>query len=235
MTIWCERVVRCPGCGTAQTAQIARGANAGRDPHLRADVLGRRLHRVACACGLAIHVEVAFEYLDIERRQLLLVGRTDSLAAWPELEARLGAVVRGALERGSPLLEPFAREVRSRVVLGAEALREKLIVWEAALDDALVECVKLRAIAAEPALGAPGSRLVVEAVRADDALACGWAPRAGAPPARWLELPAGWVRDAYRDRGSLEARFPELFGGGFVDVRRILSFAPPAGGGRSGR
>jgi hypothetical protein len=235
MTIWCERVIRCPGCGTAQTAQIARGANAGRDPHLRDDVLGRRLHRVACACGLEIRVEAAFEYLDIERRQLLLVGRADPLEPWPELEARLRAMVRGALELGSPLLEPFARDVRSRVVLGAEALREKLVVWEAALDDALVECIKLRAFAADPALAAPGSRLVVDAVGADDALACWWSPRAGAPPARWLELPAGWVRDAYRDRGSLEARFPELFGGGFIDVRRILSFAPPPGGGRSGR
>ncbi len=157
MTIWCERVIRCPGCGTAQTAQIARGANAGRDPHLRDEVLGRRLHRVACACGLEIRVEATFEYLDIERRQLLLVGRADSLESWPELEAQLRTIVRGALERGSPLLQPFVRDVRSRVVLGAEALREKLVVWEAALDDALVECIKLRAFAADPALAAPGA------------------------------------------------------------------------------
>ena len=233
MTIWCERVIRCPGCGTAQTAQLARGANAGRDPHLRDEVLGRRLHRVACACGLKIRIEATFEYLDIERGQLLLVGRADSLESWPELEVQLRTIVRGALERGSPLLQPFVRDVRSRVVLGAEALREKLVVWEAALDDALVECIKLRAFAADPALATPGSRLVVDAVGPDDALTCWWSPHADAPPARRLELPPSWVRDAYRDRGSLEARFPELFGGGFVDVRRFLSLAPPAGGGRS--
>jgi hypothetical protein len=233
MTIWCERVIRCPRCGIAQVAQVARGANAGRDPHLRDDVLGRRLHRVVCSCGLEIRVEATFEYLDIERRQLLLVGRADSREAWPDLEARLRTIVRGALEQGSPLLQPFVRDVQSRVVLGAEALREKLVVWEAALDDALVECIKLRAFAADPSLAAPGSRLIVDAVGADDALACWWSPRADAPPARRLELPARWVRDASRDRGSLEARFSELFGGGFVDVRRFLSLTPPAGGGRS--
>lgn len=234
MTIWSERVIRCPSCGAAQTAQIARGANAGRDPQLRDDVLGRLFHRVACACGLEIQVEAELPYLDVDRRQLLLVGRADSLATWPELEARLRGVVHGALERGSPLLQPFVRDVQSRVVLGIEALREKLVVWEAALDDGLIECVKIRAFAADPALAAPGSRLVVDAVGADDALACWWSPGAGAPPVRRFELPAGWVRDAHRDRGSLEARFPELFGGGFVDVRRLLSPVPPSGGGRSG-
>jgi hypothetical protein len=229
-----ERALRCPACGAEQRVRIVVGASAGRAPEVRNDVLARRLHRAACACGLAIRIEAELAYLDVERRQLVLVGRADQLAAWPALEARLGAVVDRGLALGSPLLEPFVREVRSRVVLGAEALREKLVVWEAALDDGLVECIKIRAFAADPALAAPASRLIVDAVGADNALACWWLPREGASPARRVELPASWVRDAYRDRGSLEARFPELFRGGFVDVRRILSFAPPSGGGRSG-
>jgi len=231
---WIERVIRCPACGAEQRARVAAGVSAGRAPEIRDAVLARRLHRAACACGLAIRIEAAFEYLDVERRQLVLVGRVDQLAAWPALEARLGAAVHRGLELGSPLIQPLAREVRGRVVFGGEALREKLIVWEAALDDGLVECIKIRAFAADPALATPGGRLVVDAVGADDALSCCWSPRVDAPPARRVELPASWVRDAYRDRGSLEARFPELFRGGFVDVRRILSFAPPSGGGRSG-
>lgn len=225
MSTWSERTICCPSCGAARRARIALGAHAGRAPHVRDDVLARRLHRVACACGLAIRIEAAFEYMDVTRRQLCLVGRADQLSAWPALEARLHATVHRALELGSPLARPLVRGVRSRVVLGTEGLREKLVVWEAALDDGLVECVKLRAFASEPALAAPGSRLVVDAIAADDALACWWSPRADAPPTRWLELPSGWMRDACRARGSLEARFPELFRGGFVDVRRM--FDPP--------
>lgn len=228
------RAIRCPACGAEQRARVAVGVGAGRAPEVRDDVLARRLHRAACACGQAIRLEAEFEYVDVERRQLVLVGRADQLAAWPALEARLRAVVHRGIELGSPLVQPFAREVRSRVVFGAEVLREKLVVWEAALDDGLVECIKIRAFAADPALAAPGSRLVVDAVGADDALACCWFPRADGPPARRVELPPSWVADAYRDRGSLEARFPELFRGGFVDVHRILSLAPPSGGGRSG-
>jgi hypothetical protein len=223
MSMWSERTIACPSCGAERRARIALGAHVGRAPQVRDDVLARRFHRVACACGLEIRIEARFEYTDIERRQLLLVGRTGECAAWPELEGELRAAVHRVLELGSPLVQPFAREVKSRVVFGTDELREKLIIWDAGLDDGIVECIKVRAFASDPGLAAPGSRLLVDEVTDSDALACLWSPRAGAPASSRLELPSTWVRDAYRDRGSLEARFPELFRGGFVSVDRMRS------------
>ena len=107
-------------------------------------------------------------------------------------------------------------------MFGLEELREELVIWDAAIDDALVECMKVRAYASDPALAAPGSHLIVDVVRDDEVIVCTWFP-ATPGPTQLVELPAPWLHDALRDRASLEARFPELFRGGFVSVDRLRS------------
>lgn len=216
MSTWSQREVACPTCAASVRVKVALGAHVGRAPQVRDQVLARTFHRFVCPAGHTITVHSTFEYMDIERRQLLLVGGVDDRARWPAYEARVDTTVDRVLHLGSPLTEPLVRELRSRVVFGLEELREKIVIWDAAIDDGLVECIKVRAYASDPALAAPGTRLVVDHVRDDDVLVCTWHPSGAV-----LEFPVHWLHDALRDRASLEARFPELFRGGYVSVDRL--------------
>ena len=223
MSTWTDDVIACPACGAEQRVRIALGAHVSRAPEVRDDVLARRLHRMACACGARSELRSTFEYSDFERGQLLLVAPPDRLEAWRSLEAQLRRSVHRAFELGSPHAQRFGDGLRARMVFGLEELREKLVVWSRGFDDALIECIKLRAWRSDPMLAAPHSCLVVDRVTDDDALVCWWFARpADLAPARAIELPGAWAHDAERDRGSLAARFPELFTGGFVSVNRLL-------------
>lgn len=223
MSTWDDLVLRCPRCATELRARIAAGVHASRIPEVRDDILARRFHRVACrGCGASIEVQRPLVYTDFDRDHWVLVAGPGELGRWPAYEARLREDVARVFERGSPLAHGLAERLRVRVVFGYEELREKLVVWDAGLDDALVECLKVRAYAEDPALAAPGSRLLVEGCR-DDALDLLWFARAtDARPARALTTPPAWLRDTDRDRASLAARFPELFGGGFVSAARLF-------------
>jgi hypothetical protein len=217
MSTWESRTFVCPRCSAAVTMRVALGVHVERAPHVRDDVLARRLHSTACACGATVRADAHFEFADFDRRQLFLVGRRAELASWPALELKVRATVK-RLVLGSPLTSALVNGLTARLVFGVAELREKLVLADAGLDDALVECMKVRAFAADPTLASPGSRLLVDEVTADDRLRCMWSGEDGT--ASGIELPAAWVRDAARDRGSLAARFPELFRGEFVSVDR---------------
>lgn len=212
----------CPGCHGGIDARLTRGVDATRRADLRDDLLARRFHRLICAtCGTALEIEQALIYLDLVRHQWLYVAVDRDRARWPAWEARLRADLALVLSRHSPLLHAAGDGLRSRVVFGHEELREKLVIWEAGADDALVECVKVRAIASDPALGLPRSRLIADRIGRDDRIELIWFAAGAAAPSRALTTPPAWLRDTDRDRGSLMLRFPELFRGGYVSFRRL--------------
>ncbi|MEO7732081.1 MAG: CpXC domain-containing protein [Kofleriaceae bacterium] len=220
MSMWKQGTVACPTCAERVRLRIAVGAHIGRAPQVRAAILARTFHRFECACGAAITIDTSFEYTDFERKQLFLVGRVAEQPAWRDHERRLHDTIERALQLGSPHASAFMHGLTSRVVFGVEALREKLVLAEAALDDGLVECIKVRAIANDLTLADPRGRLVVDAVVADT-LTCRWFPTREGPAASSFDLPASWLGAALDDRASLEARFADLFRGGYVDLDRL--------------
>lgn len=223
MWIWDDRLLHCPPCAVELRARVSTGVHLSCVPALRDDLLARRFHRVAChGCSASIEVERPLVYTDFERDHWVLVANAGELGRWPAYEARLREDVARVLGRGSSLMQELAGRLRVRVVFGCEELREKLVLWDRGLDDALVECLKLRVYAADPSLAAPGSRLFVESYRGD-ALDLQWFARAtDARPARSLIAPPEWLRDTERVRASVAARVPELFEGGFVSAVRLF-------------
>ena len=213
MSTWTERELTC-ACGQVVKARVTIGAHVGRAPQVRTAILDRSFHRFACTCGSVIAVDTQFEYFDLDRRQLVLVGATSDRAAWPAFEHRLRETVLRTLAWGSPLTSDLVARLAPRVVFGVEALREKLILADAGLDDGLVECVKIRAIANDPRLARGSMR--VDAVTSGDGLHVRNAARPDG-----FELPASWVHAALHDRASLENRYPDLFSGGYVDIDRF--------------
>jgi hypothetical protein len=223
VSTWSTASFHCPRCASELRAPVALGVHITRIPEVRDDILARRFHRVACAaCGGTTEIVTSFVYTDFGRGQWILVATPDQLPRWRDWEAQLRRDLSHAFDRGSPLAHELADRLAVRVVFGCEELREKLVVWEAGLDDALVECVKVRAFASDPALAAPGSRLLVERAAPTDELELLWFAHAGDPvPKRSFVTPAAWLRDTDRDRRSLATRFPEVFAGGFVSAARL--------------
>src|ERR1041385_8123724 len=133
-----HRAFACPGCGAELTARVADGVHVDRNPALRDDILGRRLHRVVCpACRATTEVRRPFVYTDFGRRHFIQVAMPDELPRWDAWEAQLHRDVSRAFDRGSPHAHGLAEGLACRVVFGLEELRDKLVVWDAGLDDAL--------------------------------------------------------------------------------------------------
>ena len=225
MSTWVETAVVCPRCARENRLRIARGVHVTRVPHVRDEVLARCFQQRACAgCAAMLAVHAPFVYTDFDRRHWLLVALVSDAGEWPVWEHQQRDDLARAFDHGSPLAHALGERMLARVVFGVEELREKLVLWSAGLEDALVECIKVRAFAEDFALAAPGSRLLIDRIGDDDALHAWWFARAGdRDPARTIELPNTWLREAERDRASLRARFSELWNAGFVSERRLRS------------
>lgn len=227
MSTFYTQQLTCPDCQAPIAAWLARGIHAERRTDLRDEVLARRFHRRTCsACGLQLEIERPIVYTDLDLHQWVYVAPESDRRHWRSWEARLAADIARLFSEHSPLVHGIDDQLRWRTVFGYEELREKLVIWRAGLDDAIVECLKVRAVATEPALGTPGSRLVVERVDPGDRLELVWFAAGATTPTRSTTLPAAWLLDADRDRSSVMLRFPELFRGGYVNLRRLLDAGP---------
>jgi len=211
MSTFYTRQVSCPHCCIPVDAWLARGVHANRRTDLRDEILSRTFHRRSCdQCGTRFEVAQQLVYTDFDLKHWIYVATDADRPGWPAWEARLFGNFAQVFSRHSPLVDEFGDGMRCRLVFGYEELREKLVVWEAGFDDAIVECMKARAIATEPALG---TRLIIDRIDADNRFHL----RGG------HEFPPVWTKDADRDRNSLRQRFPELFGGGYVNVARFMA------------
>ena len=99
--------------------------------------------------------------------------------------------------------------LRVRLVFGLVALREKLLAWDAGLDDVDLELLKLAAMRAvgEPLARAATLRLVActadAAVLLDDAATRWDVPRDALPPGAFVELRAALGAGCYVDLARL--------------------------------
>ena len=213
MSTWFPETVTCPTCHHEQEARLARGVHAARAPEVREQVFARTFHCVTCErCAQAFTAGRAFVYTDTDRKHWVQVAPADQRVRWPEYETVTDRLFDRAMT-GSPLTHELREGFTVRVVFGLEALREKLVVWQANLDDAIVECLKVRLVRDRPALAR--ALLVVDAV-ADGALTV------VADGSERITIPSQLVAQFHRDDDRLRARFPELFSGRFVSTFRLL-------------
>ena len=171
----------CPRCGHEHEVAAIVAIHATHNPEIRERCL-RGLHGLhgcpSCKRLVRVPLEGAF-YSDFERGELVyVVGRSGR-----GLERAVERVPELVDEhfRRAPGLEPGTRETLStRIVCGAQGLRDKLVVWDLGFDDRAVELWKLALLEAwghDPAMhvayvaGAPGEdvlSIAVVAVGAQD-------------------------------------------------------------------
>jgi CpXC protein len=214
MSTWFDESVTCPTCGLVQTARLAHGVHVARAPEVREQMFERTFHRIACrGCGGGFIAQRSVLYTDMDRRHWLQVARPIERPRWPELEPAATATFERAFAT-SPIAAELRDDFKLRLVFGFEELREKLVVWRAGLDDRVIECVKVLVVSREPALLRADS-IIVDDVGADRSLAL------AVDGDRRLAVD-GAVVDRFHDDPSLPERFPELFGGRFVSIHRLL-------------
>jgi hypothetical protein len=213
MSTWFDEEVKCPQCSAQQIAKLAHGVHASRAPEVRDMLFDRTFHRITCReCQHVFVGQRPLVYTDMDRKHWLQVEREIARPRWPELEQLTDEVFVRAFT-GSPLTHELRDGFKRRLVFGLEELREKLVIWRASLDDAVVECLKLHAIAREPDLSRAES-IVVDEVH-DGGL------RLVVDATRVIQVPGDLV-EQYHDDVRLPDRFPELFGGRFVSIHRLL-------------
>jgi hypothetical protein len=113
-----------------------------RLPGARRDILDGTFQVFTCpSCGQATAVESSLVYTDLARGQYVAVESAAGLS-WQAAELRHQAVFEECFVNAPSIARELGRTIQKRVVFGFRALREKLLLWDAALDDYVVEAVK---------------------------------------------------------------------------------------------
>jgi hypothetical protein len=222
----------CPACGHGWTVEIARGLHIKRLPHLREQLLSGRFQVHRCPrCTSPTVFEATVVYTDFERHEYIAC-ETAASASWQAAIARHQTVFRDCFECGPPIAQEMGKAFKRRLVYGFRALREKIVLWDAGLDDRVVEAVKGDLLADEG--HAPrevvlrisrvldGGHLlfsVHEPIRRPDDVPPGMPLVMPLPPAHdFLTAPAAKYRLRAADPTGIARDYPWLGDDWFVDV-----------------
>ncbi|MEJ7598357.1 MAG: CpXC domain-containing protein [Kofleriaceae bacterium] len=190
-----------------------------RAPELRVAALAGTLNRPACpACGRHGDTDATLVYADPHRGDWISVAPRDDLARWEAIEQSALAAFRTSLETA---VASAVSMKHIRVVFDLDELRERLAIWDAGLDDGIVECAKLQCLREQPTLRGGYERIrfvdvvdetmrmrVVEAGRPDRVRTSFEVPRR--------------IVDGIAADPEWRTRLPALFQHGFVSVDRYL-------------
>jgi hypothetical protein len=221
MSTYRLRTVRCH-CGNAFEAELFDGLHVSRRPDVRERILDGTFHRFTCpACGGTVVVEQRLAYSDMPRRHWFTVFPRIDLRHRDELVAFARRSFQDTMiDRAPELVRGWASEMTVRAIFGLASLREKLTVFDAGLDDALIECLKLQLFRGSGLVLHPDTYLHVVAVDTDT-LVMHYAPPGGSPSS--LPVPRELYTMLEIDRERLAGELPWLFGDILVDYRSTLA------------
>ena len=145
----------------------------------------------------------------------VLLAPAAFVAGWRALERITERAFWRTLSSAPTPVQREADQCLRRVVFGAAPIAEKLLAWDAGLDDAVIECLKLDLRMRSPTLRAlPGADLRLIGIDATHLrFAATEGPGLRAPRLRLSQLMA--------ERSTLAHRWPALFSGPFVDHLRL--------------
>lgn len=207
--------ITCTRCGeTYRSREHVLGVT--RAAELRPLILAGRLHTHRCPrCGAATARERDLVYADLDRGELVLCRPRAELRRWREAERQVERLYTDEIcNAAAEHIRARADDFVVRAVFGYAWLREKLLLWDAGLDDRVFEGVKLRLLQQHPMLlGAGRFDMVLDTL--DDAGFAVIVLPNGAGEAQRYAIERSVYAIAERDMAAAKA--PE---GAFVDLRR---------------
>lgn len=145
MSVYQDRTLTCPHCQHKASHSVAVSLNAARAARQRAAIFDGTFQRFTCTqCGKTYRADGPFIYIDFDAKHWVGVFPEPAERAWwsYEREPQL-AFERNLLEHAPAMVREWAPGFLVRAVFGIPALREKLVAWEAGLDDRELEAHKL--------------------------------------------------------------------------------------------
>jgi hypothetical protein len=223
VSVWYAQDLVCNVCRHAFATTLARGIHARRVPEVRDQILAGELHHVRCpACNAIVDAHRDLVYTDFARHHWVHVSTPDQLGDWASTETYALTTFDRYMVGGPPAVAAVASTFRLRVVFDLDELREKLAIWDAELDDALVECAKLICLRERPSIAAADRRIRARSITDTElAFAAVDLDHPRVDVARWT-MPREVLREIEGERTTWQARMPELFARGFVSLDRYL-------------
>jgi hypothetical protein len=145
MSMFIPVTAQCRTCGTEVHTDLAASVNADRRPDLRAAILDGSFQAIICpGCATPVRLPAHMTYLDMARGQWILTEDVGRFPQWRRVEAEAQALFDQAFGSQAPeVAREIGREITPRLVFGWTALKEKLIVQEAGLNDVVLELLKI--------------------------------------------------------------------------------------------
>jgi hypothetical protein len=133
----------CPGCATRYPVSILQGIHSARLPGVRPSILDGTFQAFPCpGCGSVNRVDTPSIYADFDRGHYLALEPASEGRSWRAKKGRHVKTFDACFTFGPPVAEDLASAMRHRLVFGPAALREKVVLWDAGLDDRVVEALK---------------------------------------------------------------------------------------------
>lgn len=142
MSTFYPHPIDCPTCTHHFEVELLEGIHITRLPFVRQQILDGQFQIFPCpGCGVRIAVEASVIYTDFHRCHYVAM-ESGAVDDWHAAQLRHQEVFHQAFRHGPPIAQEMGRQFQKRLVFGVPALREKLLLWDARLDDRVVEALK---------------------------------------------------------------------------------------------
>lgn len=241
MSTFYPHEIHCPGCGRGFTVDVVWGIHITRLPWARRQILDGTFQVFRCpGCDGQVTVEGPSVYTDFARHHYVAV-ETPASGSWQAAKLRHQTIFEDSFESGPEIAREMGRAFTRRLVYGLARLREKLLLWDAGLDDYVVEAVKGDMLA-RLGLGHRDGELVLAAILGGGHLMFARLPPRPRPdseapqsvravePLGFETAPAAEYQRRLAARDAIARDFPWLEDDWFVDVGEGPLFARPDAG-----
>lgn len=224
MSLFITTTFPCPKCGEPVEFGVVASINADRRSDLREAILQRTFQLGTCAqCSHAFRIEPEMTYLDVKRKQWILVQPASELVNWIVLERT--ALTTFDLAYGAKAAagaRAIGRGMQARITFGWAALREKILCKEHDLDDVCLELLKV-AIVRGMDESPLGGDVELRLEKLDEGqLVLQWIRAAEEQVVETLRVPRGLYDEIATDASGWQELRQELTAGPFVDFHRLL-------------
>lgn len=230
MSMFTKLPVACPNCGTENQIDIFQSVNADRRPDLKAAILEGGFQVCTCAnCAAEYRPDPDFNYLDGKAGLWVSARPIPALARWDaEILKAADEFALAYGDRAGEAAREIGRGLKARITFGWPAVREKIVIADAGLDDVAVEAVKL-VILQSRAGNILEEGVELRLIEADDArLTFGWIDVASNDIRQSFAAQRA-LHDAVRDGEDWAETRAGLSGDIFVDIQRNFIVPEPAG------
>jgi hypothetical protein len=221
-----DRLLTCPHCQHQFNQSVAVSLD-GDAAAQRQAILDGTFQRLTCAaCGTAFVADGPLIYIDFDAKLWISVFPTPWESAWWDHEDEPQVVFqRYMIDHCPPLVRSCAPGFTVRAVFGIERLREKLVAYDAAIDDRVLEAYKLDLLRGlGPYDLAQSARPRLREVSATEAVFHVPRPEPGAPDRNAIvRIPRTEIDRVAAERdGAWAATLEAVSAGPYVDLGRIF-------------